>query len=165
MDAHAILSRTTNAMMESSNESSLAEAKPTKHAARRASVLDTYVGKRIKERREELSLSQEAVAQFLGVTFQQLQKYERGANRVSAGRLFELAFVLRVKLDFFFEGVEHMIDLGALPATENTPDPCRAAISLCVDTEGAEELLRAYSKIPTQGQRSKILQLIKVLGA
>ena len=66
--------------------------------------VDNHVGGRIKERRVELGLSQTAVAVQLGLTFQQVQKYERGYNRVSASRLYDLSKVLRVDIAYFFEG-------------------------------------------------------------
>ena len=66
--------------------------------------VDNYVGGRIKERRVELGLSQTAVAVQLGLTFQQVQKYERGYNRVSASRLYDLSKILNVDIEYFFEG-------------------------------------------------------------
>ena len=66
--------------------------------------VDDYVGGRIKERRVELGLSQTAVAVQLGLTFQQVQKYERGYNRVSASRLYDLSKILNVDIEYFFEG-------------------------------------------------------------
>ena len=66
--------------------------------------VDNHVGGRIKERRVELGLSQTAVAVQLGLTFQQVQKYERGYNRVSASRLYDLSKILNVDIEYFFEG-------------------------------------------------------------
>ena len=66
--------------------------------------VDNYVGGRIRARRVELGLSQTAVAGQLGLTFQQVQKYERGYNRVSASRLYDLTKVLSVDISYFFEG-------------------------------------------------------------
>lgn len=73
--------------------------------------VDLNVGRRLKERRKELNLSQKALAVQVGVTFQQLQKYESGINRVAASRLYELAEVLDVSLLYFFDGLE----TGVLP--------------------------------------------------
>ena len=64
--------------------------------------VDVYVGKRIKLRRQALNLSQYTVAELLGLTFQQIQKYEKGNNRISASRLWDYACVLRVPIQFFF---------------------------------------------------------------
>lgn len=71
----------------------------------RASMVDHHVGARIRERRTMLGLSQQQLAKMIGVTYQQAHKYERGLNRISAGRLFEIAQVLDVPVAFFFEGL------------------------------------------------------------
>jgi transcriptional regulator with XRE-family HTH domain len=67
--------------------------------------IDKHVGTRIRERRVMLGLTQQQLADLIGVTYQQAHKYERGINRVSAGRLFEISRVLRVPIGFFYEGV------------------------------------------------------------
>ena len=74
--------------------------------ARRATDVDDYVGRRIRQRRLELGQSQTELADALGITFQQIQKYENGTNRISAGRVYAAAQHLGVTLDYFFEGVE-----------------------------------------------------------
>ena len=71
----------------------------------RATDTDRYVGTRIRERRVMLGLSQQQMAELIGVTYQQAHKYERGINRISAGRLFEIAQVLGVPVDYFFDGL------------------------------------------------------------
>ncbi len=71
----------------------------------RATETDRYVGGRIRERRIMLGLSQQQMADMIGVSYQQTHKYEHGINRISAGRLYEIAQVLRVPLSFFFEGL------------------------------------------------------------
>src|ERR687884_1352845 len=68
--------------------------------------IDRHVGARIRERRIMLGLTQQQLADLIGVTYQQAHKYERGINRVSAGRLFEIAQVLTVEVSYFFDGVE-----------------------------------------------------------
>jgi transcriptional regulator with XRE-family HTH domain len=67
--------------------------------------IDDHVGKRIRERRIMLGLTQQQLAEMIGVTYQQAHKYERGINRVSAGRLFEIAKVLSVPIGYFYEGI------------------------------------------------------------
>lgn len=74
--------------------------------ANRATDTDRFVGNRIRERRIMLGLSQQQMAELIGVTYQQAHKYERGINRISAGRLFEISQVLDVKVGHFFEGLE-----------------------------------------------------------
>jgi transcriptional regulator with XRE-family HTH domain len=71
----------------------------------RSTAFDDHVGARIRERRIMLGLTQQQLAEFVGVTYQQAHKYERGINRVSAGRLFEIARVLSVPIGYFFEGI------------------------------------------------------------
>lgn len=68
--------------------------------------IDLHVGKRIRERRLTMDVSQQELAKLIGVTFQQAHKYEKGINRVSAGRLFNIAQCLGTTVDFFFEGLE-----------------------------------------------------------
>lgn len=82
-------------------ESVLAGSRPVP----RANDADRHVGLRIRERRIMLGLSQQQLAQMIGVTYQQAHKYERGLNRISAGRLFEIAQVLGVPISWFFEGM------------------------------------------------------------
>ena len=71
----------------------------------RAQEVDRYVGSRIRERRVMLGLTQQEMADLIGVTYQQAHKYERGINRVSAGRLFDIAQALSVPVGYFFEGM------------------------------------------------------------
>jgi len=75
--------------------------------------IDSHVGMRIRERRVMLGLTQQQLADLIGVTYQQAHKYERGINRVSAGRLFEIARVLTVPIGFFYEGVEATVPEAA----------------------------------------------------
>src|SRR6478735_9540002 len=75
------------------------------HQTQRATQIDKHVGRRIRERRMVLGLSQQQLATIIGVTYQQAHKYERGLNRISAGRLFEIAQVLGVGVSWFFEGL------------------------------------------------------------
>ena len=73
---------------------------------RTANHVDAHVGLRVRARRMELGISQQRLAQVLGVAFQQVQKYERGLNRISASRLFQISRALDVPVGFFFEGIE-----------------------------------------------------------
>ena len=85
--------------------------KPRKSSGRMASKgfpnpIDVHVGQRVRQRRTLLGMSQEKLAEAIGLTFQQVQKYERGANRVGSSRLFDLARVLDVPIAYFFEDME-----------------------------------------------------------
>src|SRR5438477_13182987 len=72
---------------------------------KQANAVDAHVGGRVRARRTLLGLNQERLGDLLGLTFQQVQKYERGANRISAGRLFEIAHILGVGVPYFYEGL------------------------------------------------------------
>lgn len=81
-----------------------------------ANHLDLYAGKRLRRRRRLLGLTQQQLAEILGIRFQQIQKYECGANRMTAGRLFELSVALNVPTDYFFEGLKRALPVA--PAAE-----------------------------------------------
>lgn len=87
----------------------------TKRASNRTQNTDRHVGTRIRERRIMLGLTQQQLADLIGVTYQQAHKYERGINRVSAGRLFEIARVLTVPVSYFFEGLDSQVDHPVSP--------------------------------------------------
>lgn len=74
-----------------------------------ASVVDNHVGRRIRERRSELRLTQQRLAKEMGLSYQQIQKYESGSNRVSAGRLFLLARILNIDVGWFYEGLDAVL--------------------------------------------------------
>lgn len=74
-------------------------------SARKADLIDKHVGQRLRDRRRTLDLSQQDIAQILGISYQQVQKYECGLNRISAGRLFMLGHIMRVNVAYFYEGL------------------------------------------------------------
>lgn len=125
----------------------------TSQAARRsrtqARAVDSHVGQRIRDRRNELGMSQTEVANALGVTFQQVQKYERGTNRVGASRLFDLSKVLGVQVEFFFEGLE------------NQPDVIEADNVVQLMKPDTVELVEAYYKVGNPHVRRQILSTIR----
>jgi len=114
----------------------------------RASDTDRYVGVRIRERRVMLGLSQQQMANLIGVTYQQAHKYERGINRISAGRLYEIAQVLRVPVGFFFEGLGDS-DSGQLPARQR----------MCL------EVARNFTQIDNERHQEALSQLARVLAS
>jgi transcriptional regulator with XRE-family HTH domain len=122
-----------------------------------ATDIDAHVGERLRKMREERGLSQEALGQKVDVSFQQIQKYERGANRVGASRLFEFSQVLQVPVESFFNG---------LPSEGESDGEARAAVhqlaSFAKSREGGE-LMAAFAGIKDQRARRQILQLIKTL--
>jgi transcriptional regulator with XRE-family HTH domain len=123
---------------------------------KQANAIDIHVGRQIRARRDQLDLSQETLGQKLGITFQQIQKYERGANRVAAGRLFEFAKVLGCSILYFYEGV--IDELSGAPlgfAEEAAPPPTPPA------STDAVQLSAAFGRISDPKARKRILKLVK----
>ena len=117
--------------------------------ADRAAAVDQHVGARILERRTMLGISQQQLAATIGVTYQQAHKYERGHNRISAGRLYEIAEALAVPVSYFFEGVE---EDGAEAAHEPTH---RQRLVL--------ELAKNFSAIENERHQEAVSQLARTL--
>src|ERR1051326_634189 len=119
-----------------------------RRAGARTQDIDRHVGARVRERRIMMGLTQQQLADLIGVTYQQAHKYERGINRVSAGRLYEIAQVLSVPVGYFFDGLQE----------ENT-----RAISprerMCL------ELARNFAQIPNERHQEALSQLARVLAA
>jgi transcriptional regulator with XRE-family HTH domain len=127
------------------------------------SAVDVHVGARVRLRRTLLGLSQEKLGNAIGLTFQQIQKYERGANRIGASRLFEMARVLDVPIQYFFEDIQsepvvegyQPLAPGEPKAEAPEPDPMPKRETL--------ELVRAYYRIPDAQLRRKLFDLAKAL--
>ncbi|MFG6582263.1 helix-turn-helix domain-containing protein [Sulfitobacter sp. 1A12779] len=117
-------------------------------------VVDVHVGKRIRQRRWLTGMTQQKLAELVGIKFQQIQKYETGANRVSASRLWDIADALGVPVSFFFEGLKDE------EVTEGAPMDGLPA-DLMADKE-AMELVRSYYAIP-ENQRRRLFELARVL--
>jgi transcriptional regulator with XRE-family HTH domain len=127
---------------------------------RRSTSVDAYVGRRLKQRREDLSMSQEKLAEMLGISFQQVQKYERGLNRVGASRLFQLCGIMGVDSSFFFDGLSPSPTAGVAEASGDFDTLSTAAL---LAAPGALELLADYARLKSTSQRKKVLELIKLL--
>ncbi|WP_371396326.1 helix-turn-helix domain-containing protein [Fretibacter rubidus] len=135
----------------------------TKHGPRSANPVDTHVGSRIRVRRQVLKMSQEKLGDMLGVTFQQVQKYERGANRVGASRLWKMSRVLDVPVSFFFDGLKgYEDDLPAGQFAEGDQTPI--VYDFIRSTDGVS-LATAVSKIKNKAVRRQILELARSLAA
>lgn len=121
--------------------------------------IDLIIGKRVRMRRTILGLSQEALGDALGVTFQQIQKYERGVNRISASRLYGLAKVLAVTITFFFEdaGMDNSVSMLVAGTNLSTEDQAK------IMSRETLELVRAYYKIPMKEARKSVFDLVKSL--
>jgi len=121
---------------------------------KKANPIDAQVGNRVRIRRMLIGMSQERLGDMLGLTFQQVQKYEKGVNRIGAGRLFEIARILGVPIDFFYDGVGTPAEGG----TETTP-PVMEFVS---SGEGLQ-LSLAFMKIKDPKVRKRVLDLVKSL--
>lgn len=116
--------------------------------------VDVHVGKRIRHRRWMVGMTQQQLAEKVGIKFQQIQKYETGMNRVSASRLWDIAEAVDVPVSFFFEGLDES-PAAAGSASSSIPGDIMA------DKE-ALELVRSYYSIP-ENQRRRLFELARVL--
>jgi transcriptional regulator with XRE-family HTH domain len=114
--------------------------------------IDVHVGKRIRTRRLLLGMNQETLANALGLTFQQVQKYEHGANRVSASRLSAMADILGVPISFFFSDLD---DPSATPEERESRERMERPETI--------ELIRLYYAIPDQRVRRQFLEMVKAV--
>lgn len=120
-----------------------------------AHLVDVHVGKRIRQRRWLVGMTQQKLAEAVGIKFQQIQKYETGANRVSASRLWDIGDALDVDVSFFFEGLRE----------ESSDKPAEQSPAVPADMMGDKEamdLVRSYYAIP-ENQRRRLFELARVL--
>lgn len=124
---------------------------------------DIHVGNRLRLRRLQMSLTQEKLANLLGLTFQQVQKYEHGSNRVSASRLHEIANALKVPITYFYEGLS-----GDIPTFAGMAESGQEAIEgqgeeseANLSSRETADLVRAYYRITDPKKRKHILNLIR----
>src|ERR1700761_5459949 len=122
---------------------------------KQANPIDIQVGNRVRIRRMLIGMSQERLGDLLGLTFQQVQKYEKGVNRIGAGRLFEVARILNVPVDFFYEGL-NAISEGGLG------DGAPPVMEFISSGEGLQ-LSLAFMKIKDAKVRKRVLDLVKSL--
>lgn len=116
-------------------------------------LVDVHVGKRVRHRRWLVGMTQQQLAEKVGIKFQQIQKYETGANRISASRLWDIAEALEVPVSFFFEGLEE--------STKSDDQKSGVPADLMGDKE-ALDLVRSYYAIP-ENQRRRLFDLARVL--
>ncbi len=122
---------------------------------------DMHVGSRVRMRRMMLSMSQEKLADGLGLTFQQVQKYEKGTNRIGASRLQQIAHILQVEVSFFFEGAPHV---AGFPARKNDA-PSPAYVSDFLATADGLTIAKAFMRIGDAKLRRLIADLIENIAA
>ncbi|MEQ1809134.1 MAG: helix-turn-helix transcriptional regulator [Terricaulis sp.] len=121
---------------------------------RTANAVDAWLGQRVRARRVEVGLSQERLADLLGITFQQVQKYERGVNRIAATRLFEICKVLTVPIEDLLEG------LGREPGDRAVE---AVAVAKFLTTAEGIELAMLFLSLRSQAVRRRVLQLLRTL--
>jgi transcriptional regulator with XRE-family HTH domain len=119
--------------------------------------VDKYVGSRVRMRRMMLGMSQEKLGDGLGLTFQQVQKYEKGTNRIGAGRLQHISQLLQVPVPFFFEGAPHLP--GEPSGTGPAPSP--AYVFNFLATSDGLALTKAFMQIKQTSMRRRIVHLVE----
>lgn len=122
---------------------------------KQANPVDTQVGNRVRIRRMLIGMSQEKLGDLLGLTFQQVQKYEKGVNRIGAGRLYEIARILGVPIEFFYEGVSG--------SSEGVAESQGAPVMEFVSSGEGLQLSLAFMKIKDPKVRKRVLDLVKSL--
>jgi transcriptional regulator with XRE-family HTH domain len=120
--------------------------------------IDKHVGSRVRMRRMMLSMSQEKLGDALGLTFQQVQKYEKGTNRIGASRLQQISNILQVPVAFFFEGAPE-INGGRGASGKDAPSPTYVADFLA--TSDGLALTKAFMRIPDPKLRRRIVDLVQ----
>lgn len=122
---------------------------------RAANAVDKKLGQRVRARRLEIGMSQERLAELLGVTFQQVQKYEKGVNRIAASRLHDIAYALEMPVARFFEGIS-----GRASAVAETS---RDYIDDALATPEGTQLMTLFASIRSQKVRRRVVELVKAL--
>ena len=120
--------------------------------------VDLHVGGRVRVRRKFLGISQESIASAIDLTFQQVQKYERGSNRISASKLFEIGKILKVPIDYFFEGLDEGEQIQSFSKSHSE----QFVHGFLMTTEGIE-LAEAFPRIRNAKLRRRILELVRTL--
>jgi transcriptional regulator with XRE-family HTH domain len=120
--------------------------------------IDKHVGSRVRMRRMMLSMSQEKLGDALGLTFQQVQKYEKGTNRIGASRLQQIANILQVPVAFFFEGAPHV---GSHQVVGMGEAPSPAYVSDFLATSDGLSLTKAFMRIKNSKLRRRIVDLVE----
>ena len=134
----------------------------TKTSAKKPNPIDAHVGSRVRLRRMVLGMSQEKLGNLLGLTFQQVQKYEKGTNRIGASRLYKLSEVLDVPVSFFYEELPGSESTTAAGFSEPTTET--SIVEFMNSREGVE-LNRAFVKITDPKIRRHIIDLVRSLAS
>ena len=137
----------------------------TKHEVPESSShpVDVYVGRRLRLKRTIMGMSQEALGKAIGVTFQQIQKYERGINRMGASRLYHFAKLLGVQVSYFFEGYGDGDPMEEVTAYGVAEPEMVAFDHENVSSRETMDIMRAYYKIKNPAVRKRIADLVKAV--
>jgi len=147
---------------EKASEEVLVEDSEERGNSRRANPVDRHVGERVRMRRMLLGMSQERLGEQLGLTFQQVQKYEKGVNRIGASRLFDLAQVLAVPIQFFYENMPASMAGGtAPPGFADRPEDAYVADFL--SSRDSVELNKAFARIEDPRVRRSIVDMVRAI--
>ncbi len=131
--------------------------------SRKPNPIDAHVGTRVRLRRMLLGMSQEKLGEHLGLTFQQVQKYEQGVNRIGASRLFDLSRVLGVPVQFFYDEVPTDVAEGII-APGFAEQPAESYVVEFLSTREGLELNKAFVKISDPKVRRSVVELVRSLG-
>ena len=126
---------------------------------KQANPVDAHVGHRVRLRRMLIGMSQERLGELLGLTFQQVQKYEKGTNRIGASRLQQISQILQVPVAFFFEGAPHLAGGPVPEGADLAPSP--AYVSDFLATSDGLSLTKAFMRIPDAKLRRRIVDLVQ----
>ncbi len=125
--------------------------------------IDIHVGSRVRMRRMLVGLSQERLGERLGLTFQQVQKYEKGSNRVSASRLYQMAQILGVPVQFFFDDLPEHAKGEFAGATGFAESSQETLIMDFINSSEGLQLNKAFAEISSPGVRRKVVELVKAV--
>ena len=131
---------------------------------KKPNLVDQHVGSRVRLRRMLLGMSQERLGESMGLTFQQVQKYEKGVNRIGASRLFQISKILDVPVQFFFEEAPNIGGDGTAARGMAEPDSEAFILEFLNSREGLE-LNRAFVKIGDPKVRKSVVDLVRALSA
>ncbi len=133
-------------------------------SVRAPNPVDVHVGTRVRLRRTLLGMTQTGLGQAIGLTFQQVQKYERGVNRIGSSRLYDLARVLEGPVNFFFDEMPEAVASKFGPGSGGASDGAEVFDPDIVSKRETLELVRAYYKIENPLVRKRLFEMVKALG-
>lgn len=132
----------------------------------KANPIDQHVGRCLRQKRSILGISQEKLAEHVGVTFQQIQKYENGLNRISASRLYEFSKILGVPISFFFDNFDPASNQNEAAATglsDNAQQEALSGYANPMETKEAQQLIRYYFSLQDPKLRKNLLKFVKTM--